>query len=121
MSRPALTWKIKEQCLLFRSIITCALCGVELFPEDEIEYDHVHELADRGPHEYQNVRPVHALCHIKKSAKSATHRAHIARLESRRLGTKKPKRKKAWPSKPIPSRPFPKGIIYISPLTGPEE
>ena len=97
--RQAIPAKMKIMCLLFRVWTPCAICEARINVDDEIEWDHVWELSDGGPHTYVNIRPVHAGCHQKKSARSTTQRAHIKRLAAGGKMRKGPKMK---------SRGFPK-------------
>lgn len=87
--RKAIPWRMKIDALLVRGFFTCRICGKQIKPGDELDFDHIHELADGGKHEADNLRPLHRVCHRKKSAKSVTHRFHIKRLAK---GPKKAKR-----------------------------
>lgn len=93
------------RCLIYRAlndgyVFRCGICDEPIKLEDEIQFDHVHELADSGQDNYQNLRPVHTdPCHRQKSASSVTFRAHIKRLSEGG-------RKKRYPQ--MKGRPFPK-------------
>lgn len=80
MKRQAITDKMKLDCLLYRHSIKCGLCGKELFPADEIEWDHIHALVHGGPHVFTNLRPVHVPCHKAKSARDVAANAKVKRI-----------------------------------------
>jgi len=102
--RKAITEKMKIKCLIHRYSIGCGLCGLWLQVEDEIEWDHIHAICHNGPHEYINLRPVHAECHKRKTAQDIKANAKVKRLRN-----PKPSRRPMQPSgRKIPSRPFPK-------------
>lgn len=92
-------------CLISRAIVPffCTICKIELTPEDEIQFDHVHADKLGGEHHYSNLRPVHAECHRKKSKRDVKDLAKIRHIR----GENKPKPKKSWPQgKKIPSSHF---------------
>jgi 5-methylcytosine-specific restriction endonuclease McrA len=113
MKRQAITDKMKLNCLLYRHFIPCGICGAELFPSDVIEWDHVHALVHGGPHEYQNLRPMHAECHKKKTARDIAANAKIKRI----LADKPSRRPMQNSGRKIPSRPFAKAPSPNSPWT----
>lgn len=78
--------------------LKCGICGEALEPDQDIQFDHVHADVFDGPHEYQNLRPVHAECHKKKTARDIKDNAKIKRI----LGETKTRRKR-----PIPQRANP--------------
>lgn len=97
--REAITWPMKIDCLLFRYNITCGICGGDIKPGQEIEWDHVHALVHGGPHIFTNLRPVHYdPCHKRKSAQDVKANAKVKRLRGETCN---------GPTKKIPSRPFP--------------
>lgn len=69
--------------------LRCYICKQFVCAEQDIQFDHVHAHIFDGPHEYQNLRPVHTECHKKKTARDIKDNAKIKRL----LKPKKPKRK----------------------------
>lgn len=98
--RQAITPAMKIDCLFFRSKITCAICDGTIWPpRDEIEWDHVQALIHGGPHDFTNIRPLHAECHKLKTAKDIKANAKVKRLRGET---------KTGPKKKIPSRPWPK-------------
>lgn len=104
MKRQAITPDMKLDCLLYRHNITCGLCGGELFPNDKLEWDHVHALVHGGPHVFTNIRPVHAECHKEKTARDIAANAKVKRI----LADKPSKRPMKNSGRKIPSRPFAK-------------
>lgn len=104
MKRQAITPAMKIACLLYRHNVTCGLCAGELFPVDEIEWDHVHALVHGGGHSYANLRPVHVECHKAKSAKDVAANAKVKRI----LADKPSKRPMKSSGRPIQSAPFQK-------------
>lgn len=98
--RQAITADMKIDCLLFRYAVTCAICGKEIRPGDEIEWDHVHALVHSGQHVFSNLRPLHADCHKAKTARDVAANAKVKRILG--LTCNGPKAK-------IPARPFAKG------------
>jgi uncharacterized protein YuzB (UPF0349 family) len=55
--RQAITDKMKLDCLLYRCTVKCGICGDELYPNDEIEWDHIQALVHSGAHVFTNIRP----------------------------------------------------------------
>ncbi len=97
--RKAITPAMKVSCLLYRWFTPCSLCGLKIAPTDKIEWDHVHALVHGGPHDYTNLRPVHAACHKRKTAKDVKANFKIKRIRGET---------KQGPKRAITSRPFPK-------------
>lgn len=104
MAVDCLLWLVQQfyeghraQLLHLGDIIFCPICYTAILPEQDIQFDHRHADIFGGPHEYQNLRPVHASCHKKKTAQDIKDNAKIKRI----LGLTKTK-----PSKKIPARPF---------------
>jgi len=78
----------------------CMECGVTLYPGDNVQWDHRHAIVHDGPHEYQNLMPLHTdPCHKAKTKRDVAANAKVKRIRGET---------KTKPSKPIPSRPFPK-------------
>lgn len=103
MTKPV-TPAMKVNCLLWLCAINCPECHQPVLPEQRIEWDHRHCVALAGPHEYQNLRPVHYDCHKKKSARDVK-----AIAKAKRLANPKPsKRPMKSSGRKMPSRPFPK-------------
>lgn len=80
--------------------LRCVECGDPLLPGQNIHFDHIHGDAMGGPHEYQNLRPIHYdPCHKKKTKCDVQSLAKVDRILG--LTCNGPKKK-------IPSRPFQK-------------
>jgi 5-methylcytosine-specific restriction endonuclease McrA len=105
MTKP-ISRKMAVDCLLGLYKISCGICGEQLFPGDAVQFDHIHADVFDGPHEHQNLRPVHKDCHKKKTATDIKANAKVKRLR----GKKKAKPKRAWPERKMRSgkKPWPK-------------
>ncbi len=84
MTKPV-TRKLAVDCLLHRVIgwygqLPCGLCRAPLLPGQEIQFDHIHADVHEGPHEYTNLRPVHAECHKRKTKADVQAKAKGDRL-----------------------------------------
>lgn len=89
-------------CLLYRlGMPVCGECKELIRPRQKVEFDHIHADVFDGPHEYQNLRPLHAECHKKKTKRDVQANAKVKRIIKKKTGNEKPKRK-------IASRPWPK-------------
>ncbi len=88
---------------LIRAMI-CQICNEPLLPGQNIQFDHCHSHVMGGPHEYQNLRPVHADCHKIKTKADIQANAKVKRI----LADKPSKRPMRNSGKKIPSRPFSK-------------
>ena len=86
MAVDALLWRFYESGIADMSgdelhcVLECAICEKVLKPGDRIEFDHVHADVFDGPHEFQNLRPLHKDCHKKKTARDIKDNAKIDRL-----------------------------------------
>ena len=49
--------------------MTCHLCGDEIASLADLHFDHVIPLARGGAHSYENVRPSHKRCNLRKGTK----------------------------------------------------
>ncbi len=49
--------------------MVCHICGDEIKSFADLHFDHVIPLARGGPHSYENVRPSHKRCNLRKGAK----------------------------------------------------
>lgn len=79
--RQAITPAMKINCVLWLAGIACPECHEPVLPGQRIEWDHRHCVALDGPHEYQNLRPVHYdPCHKKKTARDIKALAKTKRL-----------------------------------------
>lgn len=102
--REPITWQMKQDALLFRYAIKCGICGCDIHPGQEIEWDHIHALCHDGPHVFTNLRPVHAdPCHKRKTKADVQAKAKVARI----LADKPSSHPMQNSGRPIPSRPFP--------------
>lgn len=105
MTKPV-TRRMAVDCLLDRIIqqfgapLLSPADGEPLLPGQRIQFDHIHADVHGGPHEYQNLRPIHVGAHQKKTKRDVAAKAKGDRI----LGLTKTR-----PSRPIPSRPFAKG------------
>lgn len=99
------TRKMAMDCLLDRVIrqfgtpLLSPADGEPLLPGQPIQFDHIHADVHGGPHEYENLRPIHVAAHKKKTKRDIAAKAKGDRL----LGLTCTK-----PSRKIPSRPFQK-------------
>lgn len=105
MTKPV-TRKLAVDCLLDRFLplgaLPCAICGEPLKPGQDIQFDHVHADVHGGPHEYQNLRPVHYdPCHKRKTAQDIKDNAKVKRLRN----PKPSRRPMQLSGRKIPSRP----------------
>lgn len=107
MTKPV-TRKMAVDCLLHLAIIKCGICHEQLKPVDDVQFDHHHAVVFDGPHEYLNLRPVHAECHKKKTKADVQANAKIKRILKGGRKRKGPPMKSKGFSKT--SRPFPKRI-----------
>lgn len=103
MTKPV-SRKMAVDCLLYRLrvdwvYLECGICVKALNPGDNIQFDHIHAIVHEGPHEYENLRPVHAECHKTKTKADVQANAKIKRIA-------KGGRKRRGPA--IKSKPFPK-------------
>lgn len=114
MTKP-ISRKMAVDCLLFTfstrgyldgraARIVCTICGRCLETGQNIQFDHIHAYVFDGPHEFMNLRPVHAECHKEKTARDIKDNAKVKRIR----GERKPKFKRKIPSRKMQSRPFPK-------------
>lgn len=85
MTKPV-TRKMVVDCLLSLAVqhlqrpFHCYLCHEPLVSEQEIQFDHVHADVFDGPHEYQNLRPVHAACHKGKTKRDVQAKSKVDRI-----------------------------------------
>lgn len=84
---------------LERHVIICTVCHTVLRPGDEIQFDHTHADVHGGPHEYQNLRPLHKACHKIKTRADVKANAKIKRIRGQN---------KTRPKAKIANRPFQK-------------
>jgi len=102
-NRKAITERQKIDCLLARANahgrLACAICDRLIFPGQVIEWDHIHAVCADGPHNYENLRPLHRACHTRKSALDIALNAKTKRIANGGRKRKGPKMK---------SRPFQK-------------
>ena len=103
---PAMGLQIRA--LYVNHIIICHICGGRVFNDDKKHWDHKIEFEESQNNTPENLWPVHADCHLKKSSKKNRERRHIDRLEKIKNG--KPKRARDKFKKKIISRGFPKKV-----------
>lgn len=85
MAVDCLLWLIQRPGSLGMSdgvaVFRCYICGDPVLPEQTIQFDHIHAVTHDGPHEYQNLRPVHYdPCHKAKSKKDVAAKAKGDRI-----------------------------------------
>ena len=114
MTKPV-TRKMAVDCLLDRfsrnfHVLICGICKCVLAAGQPIQFDHVHADVFDGPHEYQNLRPVHTDCHKKKTKADIQANAKIKRLTGKTKSRKKVKMpsRKLQSGRKLQSRPFQK-------------
>jgi 5-methylcytosine-specific restriction endonuclease McrA len=110
MTKP-ISRKMAVDCLLWIvenhiGTMFCTMCQTPVRAGQDIQFDHIHADVFDGPHEYQNLRPLHATCHRKKSAQDVKDNAKIKRI----LANKPSKRPMAKTGRKIPSRKFSKRV-----------
>lgn len=105
MTKP-ISRKMAIDCILHRipGYVNCGICTIALRPGDDIQFDHIHACVFKGPHEYENLRPVHAHCHKAKTARDVKDNAKVKRLAN----PKTSKRPMKSSGRKMPSRPFQK-------------
>lgn len=61
--------------------VRCSECDEYLLAGQSIQFDHIHGYAMGGPHEYQNLRPIHYdPCHKAKSKRDVAALAKVDRI-----------------------------------------
>lgn len=89
-----------EDCLT--SAFVCSICDDGILPGQNIQFDHIHADVFDGPHDYRNLRPVHADCHKSKTAQDIKANAKVKRLAN----PKPSKHPMKSSGRPLTSRPF---------------
>lgn len=110
MTKP-ISRKMAVDCLLWIvenhiGVLFCTICHAPCKAGQDIQFDHIHAIVHEGPHEYQNLRPVHAECHKKKTARDIKDNAKVKRLAN----PKPSKHPMPKTGRKIPSRPFRKSV-----------
>lgn len=111
MAVDCLLWRFKQNYGLWQDdntdgfLLNC-ICGTPIKPGQDIQFDHIHADVFDGPHEYQNLRPVHAECHKIKTKADVQANSKIKRI----LANKPSRRPMAKSGRKIQSRPFPKRL-----------
>lgn len=62
------------------NMFKCAICGEAILPSQLIQFDHIHAYVHGGAHVYQNLRPVHAECHKRKTKADIQANAKVKRI-----------------------------------------
>ncbi|HMC70985.1 MAG TPA: HNH endonuclease signature motif containing protein [Mycobacteriales bacterium] len=62
------TERIDLAVVLAKHGMICHLCGDGIASLDDLHFDHVIPLARGGTHTYDNLRPAHATCNLRKGA-----------------------------------------------------
>lgn len=86
------------------SLFRCLECHDPVLPGQPVQFDHRHAIVHEGPHEHQNLWPIHTECHKKKTARDIAANAKVKRLAN----PKPSKRPMKSSGRKIPSRPFSK-------------
>lgn len=115
MTKP-ISRKMVVDCLLDRiqrsgHMLICE-CGEPLLPGQQIQFDHIHGDGMGGPHEYQNLRPIHYdPCHKRKTKRDVAALAKVDRITGVTGKKKKDRRclRLARPRRKMQSRPFANG------------
>lgn len=121
MTKPV-TRKMAVDCLLWQFFLgeniridmlfsagvrfVCPICKEDIQEGQDIQFDHIHADVHDGPHEYQNLRPLHKECHKIKTKADVQANAKVRRL----TGQNKPKIKKRIPTRSFP----PKGSVKFA-------
>jgi hypothetical protein len=110
MTKPV-TRKMAVDCLLWVASFFhghsfhCRECGKPLLPGQDIQFDHLHADVHGGPHEYENLRPIHYdPCHKRKTARDVAANAKVKRI----IADKPSKRPMQKTGRKLPTRPWPK-------------
>ena len=96
MTKPV-SRKMAVDCLLYwfgvmHVTILCPECGEPILPEQNIQFDHRHAIVHNGPHEYQNLRPIHYdPCHKAKTKRDNQANAKVKRIRDETKRRVKPK------------------------------
>lgn len=105
MTKPV-TRRMAVDCLLDRAAKTghpihCgeSKCLAPLLPGQAIQFDHVHSDVMGGPHEYQNLRPLHRDCHKPKTKRDVQAHRKVKRIR----GETKQQPKRKWPARKLRS------------------
>lgn len=107
MTKPV-TRKLAVDCLLDRVIrqfgepLRSPVDNEPLLPGEAIQFDHIHADVHGGPHEYQNLRPIHSEAHKRKTKADIQANAKVKRI----LADKPSRRPMQNSGRKIPSRPF---------------
>lgn len=82
MQQPGCTsrWRAADQ-VDHVTVLLCPECGMPILPGQVVQFDHIHGHAMGGPHEYQNLRPIHYdPCHKAKSKRDVGALAKVDRI-----------------------------------------
>ncbi len=105
MTKPV-TRRMAVDCLLHRfneecfAALHCAVCRDPIVPGEAIQFDHIHSDVMGGPHEYQNLRPIHRECHKPKTKRDTQAHYKVKRIR----GETKQKPKRKWPTRKLRTR-----------------
>jgi hypothetical protein len=83
--RPPITARMKVNSLLHRVYLQFGAYlkdpnGEDLKPGDPVVFDHMHGLAFKGPHQWENLRPVQKRTNIDKAKREVRDLHHLRRL-----------------------------------------
>lgn len=61
--------KVSYPAILERDGMVCHICGDDIPSMSDLHFDHVMPLSKGGAHSYDNIKPSHASCNMRKGAK----------------------------------------------------
>ncbi|WP_127524013.1 HNH endonuclease [Mesorhizobium sp. Z1-4] len=109
MTRPVPEWIAKHdgqnipprvrQRVYDRDNGKCHLCKLPIKVAESWQADHVRAMINGGEHRESNLAPVHARCHVSKTARDVAEKSKTARIRQKHTGAIRPKQK-------IPGRGF---------------
>ena len=63
------TEKVDFAAIIERDGMVCHICGDDIPDMSDLHFDHVIPLSKGGAHSYDNIKPSHAACNLRKGAK----------------------------------------------------
>lgn len=84
--------------------LICGICQFPIKAGQRLDFDHIHADIFDGPHEYENLRPLHFECHKDKTARDIKANAKVKRLANP-MPSKHPMKSSG---RKLQSRPFAK-------------
>lgn len=65
----AVVTKADYSVILSEHGMVCHICGFDILTRSDLHFDHVIPLAKGGAHSFENIRPSHAVCNLRKGAR----------------------------------------------------